>query len=153
MYYYISFPGGSDSKASAYNAEDPGLILGSGRGPGEENGNPRQYSCLGNRMDRGAWWPTVYGRVTNSGIQLSDFHSLCWNSPVKHPIEIVPLTFPFQLIVLYKERVLQSWTEFITEVEIITLLPGPTCINVSYPISTVRQLGRDDVTWSRSEFI
>ena len=47
--------GGSDSKASAYNAGDPGSIPGSGRSSGEGNGNPLQYSCLGNPMDRGAW--------------------------------------------------------------------------------------------------
>ena len=40
------FPGGSDGKASAYNAGDPGLIPGSGRSPGEGNSNPFQYSCL-----------------------------------------------------------------------------------------------------------
>ena len=49
------FPGGSDGKASAYNAGDPGSIRGSGRSPGEGNGNPLQYSCLGNPMDGGAW--------------------------------------------------------------------------------------------------
>ena len=49
------FPGGSDSKASAYNEGDLGLIPGSGRFPGEGNGNPLQYSCLKNPMDRGAW--------------------------------------------------------------------------------------------------
>ena len=47
-------------KASAYNAGDPGLIPGSGRCPGEGNGNSLQYSCLGNPMDRGASWITVY---------------------------------------------------------------------------------------------
>ena len=45
------FPRGSDGKASAYNAGDPGLIPGSGRSPGEGNGNPLQYSCLENPMD------------------------------------------------------------------------------------------------------
>ena len=50
-----SFPGGSDGKVSAYNAEDPGSIPGSGRSPREGNGNPLQYSCLENPMDRGAW--------------------------------------------------------------------------------------------------
>ena len=40
---------------------DLGLIPGSGRSPGEGNGNPLQYSCLGNPMDTGAWWPTVHG--------------------------------------------------------------------------------------------
>ena len=48
-------PGGSDGKASAYNVGDPGSIPGSGRSPGEGNGNPFQYSCLENPMDRGAW--------------------------------------------------------------------------------------------------
>ena len=49
------FPGGSDSKVSAYNAGDLGSIPGSGRSPGEGNGNPHQYSCLENPMDGGTW--------------------------------------------------------------------------------------------------
>jgi len=55
------FPGGSDVKASACNAGDPGSIPGSGRFPGEGNGNPLQYSCLQNFMDGGASWATVHG--------------------------------------------------------------------------------------------
>ena len=51
---YKGFPGGSGGKESAYKARDPGSIPGSGRSPGEGNGNPLQYSCLGNSMDRGA---------------------------------------------------------------------------------------------------
>ena len=51
----MGFPGGSDGKASAYNAGDPGSIPGSGRSPGEGNGNPLQYFYLENPMDRGAW--------------------------------------------------------------------------------------------------
>ena len=58
-------------KESAYNAGDPGSIPGSGRSPGEGNGNPLLYSCLENPMDRGAWWATVHG-VTKSQTQLSD---------------------------------------------------------------------------------
>ena len=50
----VDFPGGSDGKASAYNAGDLGSIPGLGRSPGEGNGNPLQYSCLENPMDRGA---------------------------------------------------------------------------------------------------
>ena len=50
------FPGGSDGKASVYNVKDLGSIPGLGRFPGEGNGNPLQYSCLENPMDRGAWW-------------------------------------------------------------------------------------------------
>ena len=51
----LNFPSGSDGKASAYNAGDPGSIPGLGRSPGEGNGNPLQYSCLENSMDGGAW--------------------------------------------------------------------------------------------------
>ena len=49
------FPGGSDGKASVYNAGDPGSVPGLGRSPGEGNGSPFQYYCLENPMDRGAW--------------------------------------------------------------------------------------------------
>ena len=55
------FPAGSDGKESAFNAGVPGLVPGSGRSPGEANGNPLQYSCLENSMDRGAWLATVHG--------------------------------------------------------------------------------------------
>ena len=55
------FPGGSDCKKSAWNAEDLGLIPGLGRSPGGGHGNPLQYSCLENPMDRGAWRATVQG--------------------------------------------------------------------------------------------
>ena len=52
---YKGFPGGSEVKASAWNAGDPGSIPGLGRSPGEGNGNPLQYSCLENPMEGGAW--------------------------------------------------------------------------------------------------
>ena len=55
------FPGGLDGKESTCNAGDLGLIPGSRRSPGEGNGNPFQYSCLENPMDRGAWRATVHG--------------------------------------------------------------------------------------------
>ena len=55
------FPVGSDSKESAYKVGVLGLILGLGRSPGKGNGNPLQYSCLENSMDRGARWATVHG--------------------------------------------------------------------------------------------
>ena len=63
---------GSEVKVSACNAGDLGSIPGSGRSPGEGNGNPLQYSCLENPMDRGAWWATVHG-VTKGQTRLSDF--------------------------------------------------------------------------------
>ena len=59
--FHAGFCGGSDSEESACNAEDPDLIPGMGRSPGEGNGFPLQYSCLENFMDRGAWWATVHG--------------------------------------------------------------------------------------------
>ena len=73
MYSLPDFPGGSDGKASAYSVGDLGSIPGSGRSPGEGNGNPLQYSCLEN-----PWMeePAVHG-VAESQTQLGDFaHSL-----------------------------------------------------------------------------
>ena len=61
---YSDFFGGSDGKASVYSAGDLGLIPGSGRFPGEGNGNPFQNSCLENPMDGGAW-----GRLLSMGSQ------------------------------------------------------------------------------------
>ena len=66
-----SFPGGSDSKESACNAENPGSIPGLGRSPGEGNGNALQYSFLENYVDRGAWQATVHG-VAKSQTRLSN---------------------------------------------------------------------------------
>ena len=66
-------------KASAYDAGDLGSIPGSGRPPGEGNGNPLQYSCMENPMDGGAWWATVHG-VAKSRTRLSDFTSLHFTS-------------------------------------------------------------------------
>ena len=71
----LGFPGGSEVKASACNAGDLGSIPGLGRSPGEGNGNPLQYSCLENSMDRGAWWAIVHG-LAKSRTRLSDFTSL-----------------------------------------------------------------------------
>ena len=77
------FPGGSDGKECAYKVGDLGSIPGSERSPGEGNGNPLQYSCLGNPMDRKACWATIHG-VTKSQTQLSDqhfhFHTFLYNS-------------------------------------------------------------------------
>ena len=72
MFHTNDFPGGSDDKASAYNAGDLGSILGWGRSPEEGNGNPLQYSCLENSMDRGDWQAIVYG-VAKSQTKPSGF--------------------------------------------------------------------------------
>ena len=69
---FLGFSSGSNGKESACNAGNLGLIPGSGRSPGEGNGNLLQYSCLENPMDRGAWWATVHG-VTKSQTRLSNF--------------------------------------------------------------------------------
>ena len=75
----LGFPGSSEVKASACNSGDMGSIPGLGRSPGEGNGNPLQYSCLENPMDRGAWWATVHG-VEKSQTRLSNFISLHFTS-------------------------------------------------------------------------
>ena len=62
---YEGFLGGSEVKVSACNVGDLGSIPGLGRSPGDGNGNPHQYSCLENPMDRGAWWAILHG-VTKS---------------------------------------------------------------------------------------
>ena len=61
---------GKNLPAKAGKARDSGSIPGTGRSPGEGNGNPLQYSCLENSMDRGAWWATVHG-IAKSWTQLS----------------------------------------------------------------------------------
>ena len=66
----MGFPGGSNSKESACDVGDLGSIPGSGRSSGKGNGNPLQYSCLENSMDRGVWWSIAHG-VTKSQIQLN----------------------------------------------------------------------------------
>ena len=58
---FLGFPGGSDGKESTCNVGDLGSIPDLGRSPGQGNGNPLQYSCLENSMDRGAWLATVHG--------------------------------------------------------------------------------------------
>ena len=67
----MGFPGGSDSKESTCSEGDLGSIPGLGRSPGGEHGNPLQYSCLENPMDRGAWQATVH-EVTKSQTRLTD---------------------------------------------------------------------------------
>ena len=69
--HWENFPGCLVGAESACNVGDLDLIPGSGRSPGAGHGNPFQYSCLENAMDRGAWWATVDG-VTQSQTRLND---------------------------------------------------------------------------------
>ena len=74
------FPGGSVVKNPPDNAGDMGSTSGSGRSPGGANGNPLRYSCLGNPMDRKAWWATVHG-ATKSWAWLSTHAQAQAHSP------------------------------------------------------------------------
>ena len=67
----MGLPGDISGKEPPANARDMGLIPGWGRSPAEGNGNPLQYSCLDNSMDRGAWWATVHGTTKDMTEQLS----------------------------------------------------------------------------------
>ena len=97
---------------SAWNAGDQGSIPGSGRSPGEGNGNPLQYSCLENLMDGGAWWAAVHG-VSKSQKRLSDFtftfhfHALekdmATHSSVQSRTRLSDFTFTFHLHALEKK--------------------------------------------------
>ena len=73
LFIQRGFPDGSDGKVSACNAGELSSVPKLGRSPGGVNGNPLQYSCLENPMDRGAWQATVHG-ITKSWTRLSDFH-------------------------------------------------------------------------------
>ena len=116
----VSLWRGSEVKASARNAGDPGSIPGLGRSPGEGNGNPLQYSCLENPMEEGAWWATVHG-VAMSRTRLSNFtyftfhllwiRSLCPQIPPKlldHTIVFVSVGFqPFQPFILHLQKTMR----------------------------------------------
>ena len=76
------FPCGSDSKASACNAGDPGSVPGSGRFPGEGNGNSLQYSCLENPTDRVAWLATVPKGHKRGGHNLATKQQMIHKRPI-----------------------------------------------------------------------
>ena len=83
------------NKVAACSARDAGSILGSGRYPGEGNVNPLQYSCLGNPMDRRAWWATVHG-VTKSQIWQMTEHAQNienWNQGKRKPFPLEKRTW------------------------------------------------------------
>ena len=83
----MGFPHSSVGKDSACNGGDPGLISGSGRFPGEGNGNPLQYSCLENPIDRGTWQDTVHGGYKELDTTKQLTHTMFLTEPRLH-IEI-----------------------------------------------------------------
>ena len=82
--YLTYFTGGLDSKESVCSVGELSSIPGLGRSPGKGNGNPLQYSCLENPMDRGGWKSTVHG-VAKSRTRLSDFFH--FHVYLKHAVE------------------------------------------------------------------
>ena len=100
----MGFPGVSDGKESAHNVGDLGSIPGSARSPKGTNGNPLQYSCLENHMDRGAQWITVHG-FTRSQTQLSDSHLI---DQVHFHLHMLPLPNQCSLQFAYAEVVSTS---------------------------------------------
>ena len=125
-------PGGWDSKKSTCNAGDPGSIPGLGRSSGEGSGNPLQYSCLENSMDKGAWWATVHG-VTKSRTRLSDFHHQWKHERKRKSLEILPLRndqcsrFDLRIFLL---SLLQNWKS--TEgAALHSAFPHPFGMNIS----------------------
>ena len=101
----LGFLCGSDGKESACNAGDPGLIPGSGRFPGEGNGNPLQYSCLENPMDRGAWQAIVHGVVRVVTIKVFDAFQY-WIICISEVSEMSDSLWPHGL---WSTRVLYPW--------------------------------------------
>ena len=90
LYYSEGFPGDSVGKEPACNvgdAEDVGSILGLGRSPGGGHGNLLQYSCLGNPLDRGAWWATVHKVTKNwTRLKISSMHACILSGTIFHSL-------------------------------------------------------------------
>ena len=99
------FSKGSVGKESACArvTGDVGLNPGSGRSPGGGHGNPFQYSCLGNPMDRGTWWATVHG-VKKSGTQLSNWALLAYLSCLTSSYSLFSLLLPWLLALFFLSK-------------------------------------------------
>ena len=110
-FYSPIFPGSSDSKESACSAGDLGSIPGSGRSAGERNGNPLQYSCLENSMDRGAWQATVHGFAELDTakwltLSLSSIIFVCFYH-LKYEVLVNPVNF--SLVTVLFSSVITNW--------------------------------------------
>ena len=94
---FLGFPGGTSSKESACQCRrlrDRGSIPGSGRSPGGGHGNPLQYSCQDNPMDRGAWWTTVHGGAKSD---MTEWHIPIRNIQLAHSFPAYARTTEFCL--------------------------------------------------------
>ena len=108
-----TFSGGSDGKASACSAGDLGSIPGSGRSPGEGNGNPRQYSCLENPMDAGAWWGySPWGRKESDTTEQLYFH-----------FSLAVIFIISCMIALRSESIMIVWKPLANSIAISKVLP------------------------------
>ena len=135
----MSFPGGLVGKDTACNAGDTGLIPGLGRFPGRGNGNPLQYSCLENPLDRGAQQATVHG-FTKSQTQFSDqtITTKCIYY-CRIDINLLALTRGFSIVVSYKrypegidklEKSIQQSTLKILSHDLLLLLSRFSCVRL-----------------------
>ena len=116
--------GSSDGKASVCSVGDLGSIPGSGRSPGEENGNPLQHSCMENAKDRGAWWATVYGVTESDTTEQLSLHFFTSNTHTHTHTQLYEIIW--SLTELF--RVTHNKTQWRTEVEVTSSrnpLPNP----------------------------
>ena len=86
----MGFPCSSVSKESAYSTGEPGSIPGLGRSPGEGNGNPLQYPCLENLMDREAWWAALHGIAESGTTEQLTLTIYTWASLVAQTVKNPP---------------------------------------------------------------
>ena len=141
------FPGGSEVEESACNAGDLGSIPGSGRSPGEGNGNPLQYSCLENPMDGGAWRAAVHG-VAKSRTQLSDFTSLHFNECLVTQLSFSGEKKLFLVVILFLVQL-----PFLVKISFTTVDSPPTHTQMGNFIFTSRRSRLDPwvrkIPWRR----
>ena len=103
LIFNLGFPHGSVVKNPLANAGGTGSIPGSGRSPGEGNGNPLQHSCLENPMDRGDWWAIIHGVAKESDMTL-------WLNNKQHFFP--PLILQIRLVMIPATQARDQWTWF-----------------------------------------
>ena len=133
----LGFPGGSEVKASVCNVGDLGSIPGSGRSPGEGNGNPLQYYCLENPMDGGAWWATVHGVAQSDTTEL--LHFTLDITLIKYRFLITAIFIDYQSVVSQQNFVLINFL-FLTEITESYLVLTATSTN-RYHFSSLQRRG------------